>query len=100
VKRREFGVIEKKLKLQTRQSGDYLAWFVYEGVTYTRTRRSNKKGDLPASDKIRQQLKLSDAQLRDLLSCTFGHGDYVAHLKRIGEIPDPESKAGALGVGC
>jgi len=54
----EFGRLEAKLRLRTRESGDRLAWFEYEGRVITRTKRSHGNKDLPGH-LIRQQLKLS-----------------------------------------
>lgn len=86
LKAHEFERIVKKLDLKTRNSGDRLAWFEYEGKVITRTRRSNQAGDLPFSHAIRQQLKLNEDQLRDLLACPFGLPEYVQLLRDKGMI--------------
>ncbi len=86
LKAKEFERIVRKLGLQTRNSGDRLAWFEHEGRTITRTRRSNKAGDLPFSHAIRQQLKLTEDQLRDLLDCPLDRDGYVAILRGKGLI--------------
>lgn len=81
LKAHEFERIVGKLGLKTRNSGDRLAWFEYQGKTITRTRRSNQTGDLPFSHAIRQQLKLNESQLRDLLACPFGLPEYIQLLR-------------------
>jgi len=43
----EFSRLETKLRLKTRDSGDRLAWFEYEGRKITRTKRSHGSKDLP-----------------------------------------------------
>jgi hypothetical protein len=86
LKRHEFDIIEKKLQLQCRNSGDRIALFIYNGKKILATKRSHARGDLPAANHIRQQLKLSEDQLRDLLACTFGMDEYVQHLRDRGFI--------------
>ena len=81
----EFTAIEKKLQLKTRNSGDRLAWFEYEGKLITRTKRSHGNKDLPAN-LIRQQLKLNETQFSNLISCSLQRDDYVAILKTKGLI--------------
>lgn len=81
----EFETVVQKLDLRTRDAADRLAWFVYEGKTITRTRRSHGKGDLP-QHLIRQQLKLSEDELSGVIRCTLFRDDYVAILKRKGLI--------------
>jgi len=87
IKAREFEIIVNKLELVTRNSGDRLAWFKYEGKTILHTRRSHKKGkDLPFQDSIRQQLKLNENELRQLIACKIGRSEYVSILKNRGLI--------------
>ncbi len=80
MKTHEFERIVNKLGLKTRNSGDRLAWFVYNGQTVVRTRRSQGNKEQPR-DKIRQQLKVNEDQLAGLISCTVSLEDYVAILK-------------------
>ena len=77
MKRHEFDRISNKLQLKTRNSGDRLAWFEYEGKVITRTKLSQGKGDLPCGDQIRQQLKLNEEQLRGMIDCHLSLADYV-----------------------
>ncbi len=86
LKAKDFERIVRKLDLRTRNSGDRLAWFEFEGQTILRTKRSNKAGDLPFSHAIRQQLKLTEDQLRDLLDCPLDRDGYVAILRNKGLI--------------
>jgi hypothetical protein len=82
LKSHEFDRLANKLELKTRNSGDLLAWFEYEGKIITRTKRSKGKTDLPMSDRIRQQLKLNEEQLRGIVSCTISREGYIEILKK------------------
>lgn len=76
----EFGRLENKLQLRTRNSGDRLAWFEYNGKVIVRTKRSHGNKDLPAN-LIRQQLKVNEQQFAGLLSCSMSLEDYVQILR-------------------
>jgi hypothetical protein len=76
----EFEILVRKLQLQTRDSGDRLAWFVYEGKTITRTKRSHGRGDLPAH-LIRQQLKVNEQQFSGLIDCSLSRDNYIDILR-------------------
>lgn len=80
MKTHEFERIVNKLGLETRNSGDRLAWFVYNGQVVVRTKRSQGTKEQPG-DKIRQQLKLNEQQLAGLISCTVSLEDYIGILK-------------------
>jgi hypothetical protein len=82
MKRREFDLIVSKLGLVTRQGDHLFAWFEHEGRVITRTRRSEKRGDLPMQHSIRQQLKLSEGELAELVGCTLNREGYVELLKK------------------
>lgn len=87
IKVHEFDRIVSKLDMKVRDSGDLLAWFEYEGKVITRTRRSKKRsGDLPMSHSIRQQLKLNEQQLSQLIGCTLSRDDYTEILRAKGLI--------------
>lgn len=87
IKARDFELIVSKLDLKTRNSGDRLAWFEYEGKKVVRTRRSSKKGrDLPFQHSIRQQLKLNEDELRQIIGCQISRKEYVGILKSKGLI--------------
>lgn len=81
---REFDAIVAKLEMATRNTDHYHAWLEVDGKVVVRTRRSHTAGDLPAADQIRQQLKVNERQLRDLISCEMTKGEYVSHLRNRG----------------
>lgn len=101
MKTHEFETIVTKLGLKTRDSGDRLAWFVYEGKTVVRTKRSHGNKEQPG-DKIRQQLKVNEEQLSGLISCSISHSDYVGILKSKGIIapqsPPPSPPPGSTAL--
>jgi hypothetical protein len=80
MKTHEFERIVKKLGFETRNSRDRLAWFVYNGQTILRTKRSQGNKEQPG-DKIRQQLKVNEEQLAGLISCTVTLENYIEILK-------------------
>lgn len=81
LKRSEFDRLVEKFGLKTRQGDHLFAWLEYDGKVIVRTRRSEKRGDLPMQHSIRQQLKLSEDQLAAAIACTFGLDEYIAHLR-------------------
>jgi hypothetical protein len=87
IKARDFEHIVQKFQLRTRNAGDRLAWFEYEGKVITRTRRSHGSGDLPFSDKIRVQLGLNEEEFREAIQCHLSRDDYIEILRRKGKIP-------------
>ncbi len=85
IKAADFDRIIEKLGFETRDSGDLLAWFVHEGRRILRTKRSKKKGqDLPFQHSIRQQIKLSEGELRAVIGCTISRAEYVEILRQKG----------------
>ena len=80
----EFDRLIGKFGFQTRNSGDLLAWLEIKGKIVVRTRRSNKSGDLPMHHSIRQQMRLSDDQLRKAIKCTLGRDSYIEVLREKG----------------
>jgi hypothetical protein len=81
IKDREFDHLMDKFEFKVRDSGDLLAWFEVDGKMVTRTRRSHKRGDLPMQHSIRQQLKLSEEQLRQAIDCKLNRNDYIQILR-------------------
>lgn len=81
IKAREFDLLVEKLGLHTRDSRDLLAWFEFDGRIIVRTRRSKGSGDLPMQHSIRQQLKLSEEQLRQAIDCTLTREGYIELLR-------------------
>jgi hypothetical protein len=80
----EFDSLIRKFGFQTRSSRDLLAWLEIEGKIVVRTRRSNKSGDLPMHHSIRQQMRLSDDQLRKAIKCTLDRDSYIEILREKG----------------
>lgn len=81
IKAQEFDRLIRKLGFRSREGGDLLAWFEYEGRVIVRTRRSKGSGDLPMQHSIRQQLKLNDEQFREAKDCTLTREKYVEILR-------------------
>ena len=84
IKAREFDHLAAKLGLSTRDSGDLLAWFEFEGKVITRTRRSKGSGDLPMQHSIRQQLKLNEQQMKEATRCNLTREEYIDILRAKG----------------
>lgn len=84
IKRKEFDRLVDKFGLTTRNSGDLLAWLVIDGKMVVRTKRSNKQGDLPMQDSIRQQLKLNETQLKEAIDCRLSRDGYLEILRSKG----------------
>jgi len=87
IKVRDFEHIIQKFQLKTRNAGDRLAWFEYEGKVITRTRRFHRRGDLPFSDKIRTQLMLNEEEFRRAIQCHLSKEDYIEILRKKRLIP-------------
>ena len=77
MKVRDFTAIERKLGMQTKESKDHHAWFVYDGVTVARTKRSHGDNKFIPEHLIRKQLHLDQAQFAELQSCTVDYDGYV-----------------------
>lgn len=86
IKAREFDRIVEKLDLKTRKGRDLLAWFEHDGKVVVRTRRSMCSGDLPMQHSIRQQLKLTEHELRQIIDCTIDRNGYLQILQSKGLI--------------
>jgi len=84
IKAREFDHLVAKLRLNTRNSGDLLAWFEFKGKKITRTKRPKGSGDLPMQHSIRQQLKLNEEQFKRAVSCNLDREDYIEILRAKG----------------
>ena len=78
--------------METRQAGDKLAFFVYNGRRILSTRRSHGKGKMDGEipDKIRTQLKLREGEFRDLVDCPLTYDGYVEILKNRGIIAEEQ----------
>ena len=84
IKAHEFDRIISKFEFKTRDSGDLLAWFEYDGKVIARTRRSKGSEELPMQHSIRQQMKLNEAQLKEAIRCTINKQDYIEILRKNG----------------
>lgn len=84
IKAQEFDRLVQKLGFQTRKGNDLLAWFEYEGKIVVRTRRSYGSGDLPMQHSIRQQLKLNEDQIREVIDCSLTREGYIEILRTKG----------------
>lgn len=82
IRRADFDTIVRKLGLITRQGDHLFAWFEHQGRVITRTRRSEQRGNLPMQHSIRQQLKLTEVQVRGIVGCSLDRSDYVEILRR------------------
>jgi hypothetical protein len=89
----EFTKLENKLGLKTRNSGDRLAWFEYQGKAVAYTKRSHGNKDLP-ENLIRQQLKVNESQFAGLISCSVTLDQYVDILKSKKIITEPSKTSG------
>jgi hypothetical protein len=89
---RDFGIIENKLGLQTRDAKHHYAWFVYNGVTVARTMRSHGNSKFLPEHSIRKQLHLNSGQFAELVGCTLKLDGYIKILADKGLIAKPESQ--------
>ena len=80
----EFDSLVDKLGYKTRNSDHLLAWLEVDGKIVARTRRSRKAGDLPMAHSIRQQMKMSETQMREAVACTLGRDAYLDILREKG----------------
>jgi len=84
IKAHQFEHIVNKLQLKSRNAGDRLVWFEYDGKKVTHTRRSYKSGDLPFQKSIPTQLRLSQEEFRKAVSCKLTRDEYIEILRRKG----------------
>jgi hypothetical protein len=79
----------RTLGMEIREGRDTLAYFRWQGRLVLFTRVPHKSGELRGQlpHFLRQQLKLNESQLRDLLACPFGRDEFIAVLKQKGLIP-------------
>ena len=80
----EFDRLIRKFGFETRNGRDLLAWLEIGGRIVVRTRRSKSTGDLPMFHSIRQQMRLSDDQLREAIKCTLDRDTYIDLLREKG----------------
>ena len=83
---REFDRVVGKFGMNITEGGRHRKAVLYhEGNPVVRTLRSRSPGEF-THHKVRTQLRLSEAQLRDAIRCTLGLDDYIAILKENGMI--------------
>ncbi len=84
IKAHQFEHIVSKFQMKSRNTGDRLVWFEYEGKIITRSRRSNKAGDLPFQKSMPKQLGLTADEFRQAAACKLSRDEYVEILRRKG----------------
>jgi len=82
----------EKLDMEMREGRDTLAFFRWEGRVILWTKVPHKRGELKGKlpDLIRQQLRLNQAQFRELIACPLERAGYIQVLRGKGLIP-PET---------
>lgn len=78
-----------KLQMEVRDAKDRIAWFVYQGKKVLKTKRSHGRGEIKGNVAylIRQQLKLSEDQFRELIACPLQRDEYIEILRGKGLLP-------------
>ncbi len=84
IKAHQFEHIVSKFPMKSRNTGDRLVWFEYEGKKITRSRRSNKAGDLPFQKSMPKQLGLTRDEFRQAAACKLNRDEYIEILRRKG----------------
>jgi hypothetical protein len=84
VKAHQFDHIVNKFQMKSRNAGDRLVWFKYEGKLVTYTRRSHKSGDLPFQKSMPKQLGLTPNEFRQAAACKLDRDEYIKILRRKG----------------
>ena len=85
MKYRDFDKVVRKFAMRTRDGNDRWAWFEHDGKVVAKARRSHGRKDAP-EHLVRNQLHLSEDEMRGAISCTIKRGDYVKILKQKGII--------------
>ena len=84
IKAHQFEHIVSKFQMTSRNAGDRLVWFEYEGKIITRSRRSNKSGDLPFQKSMPKQLGLTPNEFRRATASKLSRDEYIEILRRKG----------------
>ena len=84
IKAHQFEHIISKLQMTSRNAGDRLVWFEYEGKIITRSRRSHGSGDLPFQKSMPKQLGLTRDEFRQAAACKLSRDEYIEILRRKG----------------
>jgi hypothetical protein len=88
----EFDRVVKKLGMETRDSSHHHAWFVHDGVTVARTKRSHGNNKFIPEHLIRKQLHVDQREFSGLISCSVNKQDYIKILIDKGVIPKEAHK--------
>lgn len=88
MKKKECEKLFRKLDLKVRATGHNYRWLVVNGKKILRVHYSHGKGDIPGkvTNKIRGQVKLSQKDFKELISCPLSYEDYIKILKQKGVI--------------
>jgi hypothetical protein len=88
LKKREAEALFAKLRLDVQTSHHKTATLYYAGRAILRTRISHGQGDIPPIivAKLRNQLKVTEQQLRSLVDCGLSYEEYIELLKAKGII--------------
>ena len=80
--------IFSKLKLEVRSTKHVYGWLVFREKKILRVHYSHGRGELPGKigDKIRNQLKLTQADFKRLIDCPLTYEGYIEILKEKGLI--------------
>lgn len=85
---REFDQLAVKFGMRVTEGGSHRkAELYYNGKPVVRTLRSRSPRPF-THHKVRTQLRLSESQLRDAISCSLSLADYIAILRDKGLLPD------------
>jgi hypothetical protein len=77
MKVRDFDIIERKLQMETSDSKHHHAWFVHDGITVARTKRSHGNNKFIPEHLIRKQLHVNQEQFVGLQSCSVSKEAYI-----------------------
>lgn len=81
-----------KLEMEIREGRDTLAFFRCEGQIILWTKVPHKRGELKGKlpDLVRQQLRLNEAQFRELIACPLDRAGYIQALREKGFLTSSE----------
>jgi len=84
IKAHQFDHIVQKFHMKSRNAGDRLVWFEYEGKKITRSRRSYRSGDLPFQKSMPKQLGLTPDEFRRAAASKLSRDEYIEILRQKG----------------
>lgn len=88
-KARDIDGVYKKLRMEVEDTHHRIAWFVEGGVRVLSTYRSHGNKDVPPPvlAKMRGQLRVSESEMRGLITCHLDRPEYVRILEAKGVLP-------------